>query len=225
MLLISPERFANDRFRDTVLPTVARRSGLFVVDEVHCISDWGHDFRPDYRRVSGILRMLPPGVPVLGTTATANDRVVADVSTQLGDGLVVLRGPLDRESLALDVVPLPSPADRLAWLATTIPTLAGSGIVYTLTVEDARRVAAWLQLRGIAAQPYFGDLETEVKEETEQAFLRDELQGDRRDVRARHGVRQAERRLRDPLPVAGLADRLLPAGGPGRARHRAGRTA
>ena len=82
VLLISPERFANDRFRDTVLPTVARRSGLFVVDEVHCISDWGHDFRPDYRRVSGILRMLPPGVPVLGTTATANDRVVADVSGQ-----------------------------------------------------------------------------------------------------------------------------------------------
>ena len=107
--------------------------------------------------------MLPHGVPVLCTTATANDRVVADVSAQLGDELVVLRGPLDRERLALDVVALPSPADRLAWLASTIPTLAGSGIVYTLTVDDARRVAAWLQLRGIAAEPYFGDLDTEVR--------------------------------------------------------------
>src|SRR3954468_98166 len=104
LLLVAPERFANHRFRDEVLPLIASRVGLLVIDEAHCISDWGHDFRPDYRRITGVLDLLPAGVPVLCTTATANDRVVDDIVEQLGADLCVLRGPLDRESLALDVV-------------------------------------------------------------------------------------------------------------------------
>ena len=175
LLLVAPERFANRRFRDEVLPLIASRVGLLVIDEAHCISDWGHDFRPDYRRITGVLDLLPDGVPVLCTTATANDRVVEDIVDQLGDDLFVLRGPLDRESLALDVVQLPSPAERLAWLAETVPKLPGTGIVYTLTVEDARRVTDWLRGHGVDARAYFGDETTEAKVEVERALQRNEL--------------------------------------------------
>jgi ATP-dependent DNA helicase RecQ len=175
LLLVAPERFANRRFREEMLPIVASRVGLLVIDEAHCISDWGHDFRPDYRRITGVLDLLPPGVPVLCTTATANDRVVEDIVDQLGDDLLVLRGPLDRESLALDVVHLPSPAQRLAWLVETLPKLPGTGIVYTLTVEDARRVTGWLRGHGIDARAYFGDESTEAKIEIERQLQANEL--------------------------------------------------
>jgi len=156
-LLISPERLANDNFVRTVLMPIADHIGLLVVDEAHCISDWGHDFRPDYRRIVGILRQLPPGVPVLGTTATANDRVIEDIRTQLGD-ILIQRGPLGRESLALQAMTLPDQASRLAWLAQVIPSLPGTGIVYTLTTRDAEQVADWLQRHGIEACAYYSDV-------------------------------------------------------------------
>jgi ATP-dependent DNA helicase RecQ len=156
ILLISPERLANERFRDDVLIPLAGRIGLFVVDEAHCISDWGHDFRPDYRRIVSILKMLPRNVPVIATTATANDRVVDDVRHQMGD-IETFRGPLVRSSLRLQNVRLPSQAARLAWLAQHIPSLPGSGIVYTLTVRDTERVARWLEHKGISARAYHGD--------------------------------------------------------------------
>jgi ATP-dependent DNA helicase RecQ len=157
LLLISPERLNNPQFRSEVLPDLLRNLGLLVVDEVHCISDWGHDFRPDYRRLSRIVESLPPNIPVVGTTATANNRVVEDMAEQLGEGLLELRGPLDRESLALQVVRLPDRAQRMAWLAATIPTLPGSGIVYCLTVRDAERVGAWLRQQGIDSATYTGE--------------------------------------------------------------------
>ena len=162
VLLVSPERFANAAFREDVLPQVAPRTGLMVIDEVHCISDWGHDFRPDYRRLARVLDLLR-GVPVLGTTATANDRVIADVQTQLGAELLTLRGPLDRESLALDAIEIRSQPERLAWLAQVLPTLPGTGIVYTLTVADANRVAEWLRTQGIDARAYAGETDTATK--------------------------------------------------------------
>ena len=142
LLLISPERLNNPQFRDAMLPLFAERVGLLVVDEAHCISDWGHDFRPDYRRIAEMLERLPDGVAVLGTTATANDRVVADVEEQLraGDGAAPLRtyrGPLGRSSLRLEVVELPAQADRLAWLATWLPQLDGLG--HRLHAHQARR--------------------------------------------------------------------------------------
>ncbi|MEA2149991.1 MAG: ATP-dependent helicase RecQ, partial [Solirubrobacteraceae bacterium] len=146
LLLISPERLNNPQFRARMLPAFAERVGLLVVDEAHCISDWGHDFRPDYRRIAEMLERLPAGVGVLCTTATANDRVVADVEEQLRTGhtgapLVAYRGPLGRSSLRFEVVELPGQADRLAWLATYLDDLPGSGIVYTLTKRDAEQVA------------------------------------------------------------------------------------
>lgn len=131
-----------------------------VIDEAHCISDWGHDFRPDYRRIVSILRQLPSNTPVLGTTATANNRVVADIQGQLGD-IQIHRGPLIRESLALQTMVLPDQASRLAWLAQAIPTLPGTGIVYTLTVRDAEQVACWLGANGIDAKAYHGSIEAE----------------------------------------------------------------
>ena len=153
-LLISPERLANDKFIESVLQPIADRIALMVIDEAHCISDWGHDFRPDYRRIVNILRQLPANTPVLGTTATANNRVVADIQAQLGD-IQIHRGPLTRESLALQTMILPDQASRLAWLAQVIPTLPGTGIVYVLTQRDADMVAKWLNQQGVSAFAYY----------------------------------------------------------------------
>lgn len=156
ILLISPERLANDNFREDILVPMAGRVGLFVVDEAHCISDWGHDFRPDYRRIVRVLQALPKNIPVLATTATANNRVVADVAAQLGD-LQIERGPLARSALKLQNIWLPSPAARMAWIAANLPKMSGSGIVYTLTKRDAERVAEWLRRNGIDARAYHAD--------------------------------------------------------------------
>jgi ATP-dependent DNA helicase RecQ len=156
LLLISPERLNNPQFRTQVLPDLAKRVGLLVIDEAHCISDWGHDFRPDYRRLVRILDDLDPDIPVLACTATANERVMADVAEQLGATPLLFQGSLDRESLRLSVLTIPSQAERLAWLAEHLPRLEGSGIVYCLTVGDADRVAAWLQSNGIDARSYSG---------------------------------------------------------------------
>ena len=126
LLLLSPERLANQQFRAFVLPKLVESSGLLVIDEAHCISDWGHDFRPDYRRIAGLVTRLPENTAVLATTATANDRVVADVQDQLGAGeeLFTIRGTLDRPSLRLEVCDMPTQAERMAWMATYIPQLS-----------------------------------------------------------------------------------------------------
>jgi ATP-dependent DNA helicase RecQ len=175
LLLISPERFNNPAFRTDVLPTVAERSGLLVIDEAHCISDWGHDFRPDYRRLVRVLELLPRGVPVLCTTATANDRVIEDVQTQLGAELTTLRGPLARESLALGVLETSSQPERLAWLAQVVPGLVGSGVIYVLTVADTERVASFLRTQGIDAQAYSGETESERRLQLEDALIANEV--------------------------------------------------
>ncbi len=159
-LLISPERLANEDFINEVLLPIADKIGLLVVDEAHCISDWGHDFRPDYRRLLNILKQMPPNMPVLGTTATANNRVIEDVIGQLGD-MDVLRGPLVRESLTLQNITLPDQASRLAWLSINIPKLDLAGIVYVLTKRDAEQVTSWLQSQGIDAAAYYSGVECE----------------------------------------------------------------
>ncbi|MEV7417322.1 RecQ family ATP-dependent DNA helicase [Streptomyces sp. NPDC089919] len=175
VLLVSPERLNNPEFRDQVLPKLAAATGLLVVDEAHCISDWGHDFRPDYRRLRTMLADLPPGVPVLATTATANARVTADVAEQLGTGAgtdaLVLRGPLDRESLSLGVLRLPDNAHRLAWLADHLDELPGSGIVYTLTVAAAEEVTAYLRHRGHPVASYTGRTENADRVQAEEDLL------------------------------------------------------
>jgi ATP-dependent DNA helicase RecQ len=156
-VLISPERLANDEFVQSVLLPIAQRIGLLVVDEAHCISDWGHDFRPDYRRLLNVLRRTPPNIPIVGTTATANNRVVADVQAQLGY-IGVQRGPLIRETLALQALRLPDQSARLAWLAEHVPQLSGTGIIYTLTKRDADQVAEWLNGKGINARAYYSNV-------------------------------------------------------------------
>ncbi|MFC8435010.1 RecQ family ATP-dependent DNA helicase [Streptomyces sp. NPDC057253] len=175
VLLVSPERLNNPDFRDNVLPELSAATGLLVVDEAHCISDWGHDFRPDYRRLRTMLTDLPPGVPVLATTATANARVTADVAEQLGTGsgsdALVLRGPLDRESLSLAVLQLPDAAHRLAWLADHLDDLPGSGIIYTLTVAAAEEITAFLRECGHTVASYTGKTENAERQQAEEALL------------------------------------------------------
>ncbi|MEA2519691.1 MAG: ATP-dependent helicase RecQ, partial [Chloroflexota bacterium] len=175
VLLISPERLANEGFVTRVLPSIQRSIGLLVIDEAHCISDWGHDFRPDYQRIGRLLPSLGPAVPVLATTATANDRVVEDVAAQLGEHVVIVRGPLARDTLRLDAIPLSDQAERLAWLAENVPRLPGSGIIYCLTVADTERVATWLQTRGIDARAYSGPMAQGDREALEDALIANEM--------------------------------------------------
>src|SRR5712692_7261764 len=173
ILLISPERLANEEFRRQVLPRFQNSIGLFIVDEAHCISDWGHDFIPDYRRIVRVLERLPPSVPVVCTTATANNRVVQDVVAQIRN-LQVQRGPLIRASLKLFNIKLSDRSERLAWLAQFVPKLPGSGIIYCLTISDTHRVATWLQQNGIVAREYHSDVESEEKNESERMLLANE---------------------------------------------------
>jgi ATP-dependent DNA helicase RecQ len=170
VLLISPERLNNPDFRDNVLPGLAASTGLLVVDEAHCVSDWGHDFRPDYRRLRTFLAGLPARTPVLATTATANSRVTADVAEQLGDALV-LRGSLERDSLRLAALELPDAAHRLAWLADHLDRLTGSGIIYTLTVAAATETAEFLRSRGYPVASYTGQVEDADRRAAEQDLL------------------------------------------------------
>lgn len=174
ILLISPERLANERFRTQVLSGIASQISLLVVDEAHCISDWGHDFRPHYRLLERIITTLPQNMRLLATTATANDRVMDDLKAVLGPDLAVSRGDLNRPSLTLQTISLPSQAERLAWLAQQLATIEGHGIIYTLTVRDANQVAYWLKTHGFKVEAYTGET-GERREELEQALLDNEL--------------------------------------------------
>ena len=182
-LLISPERLANERFMEELLLPLAGRIGLLVVDEAHCISDWGHDFRPDYRRLASVLRRMPGNLPIVGTTATANDRVIDDVQRQLGD-LTVQRGRLMRDSLHLQTIRLPTQAERLGWLAEHIEELPGTGIIYTLTTRDAEQVSDWLNARGILVRPYHANVTHDRHEDSNAYRQRLELALDRNEVKA-----------------------------------------
>ena len=176
VLLVSPERLNNPSFRDEQLPALVRRIGMLVVDEAHCISDWGHDFRPDYRRLRDLIGQMPPSVPVLATTATANSRVVADVVEQLGShDVTTIRGPLARASLRLGALRLPDATARLAWLLSHLDELPGSGIIYTLTVAAANDTARFLSEHGHAVRAYTGQSDADERAESEGMLKRNEV--------------------------------------------------
>ena len=156
ILLITPERLTNNDFRGRVFPGIAERVALLIVDEVHCISDWGHDFRPDYQLITRMTQALPDNLRLLGTTATANDRVMKDLAEVFGPNIQILRGDLSRPSLLLQTISLPSQAERLAWLAERLGEIPGSGIIYTLTIRDAEQVTNWLQSQGLNVRCYTG---------------------------------------------------------------------
>ncbi|MEC0108676.1 RecQ family ATP-dependent DNA helicase [Paenibacillus taichungensis] len=172
ILLVSPEKLSDIHFRQ-ILSEIPLGIGLFVVDEAHCISNWGHDFRLDYKRIVSIVENLPSNVPVLATTATANDRVVKDIQKQLGHDLHTIRGPLIRESLRIQTINMYSQAEKLAWLASNIPNFKGSGIIYCLTTSDCKKVTNWLRFKGVNAQAYYGDVSK--YENTERAVLEQRL--------------------------------------------------
>ncbi|MEE1622053.1 RecQ family ATP-dependent DNA helicase [Zafaria sp. Z1313] len=178
VLLVSPERLNNPAFRERQLPELVRRMGLLVIDEAHCISDWGHDFRPDYRRIKDLIGTLDDAVPVLATTATANERVVHDIEEQLAVGgadVFTLRGPLARRSLRLGVLRLPSPRAQLAWLLSHLSELPGSGIIYTLTVSAAEDITRLLREAGHEVRAYTGRSDTEERAASEQALKDNEV--------------------------------------------------
>jgi len=170
VLLISPERLANPQFADRVMPLLGRKPSLIVIDEVHCISDWGHDFRPDYRRIAQMISSLPSGIPILGTTATANDRVVKDVTDQLG-AVSIQRGPLRRDSLALSVLHAPTRASRLVWIDKHLNQLSGTGIIYCLTIRDAEKISKFLRDRGHDVGTYHAAMEPSDRDSAVQLLL------------------------------------------------------
>ena len=169
ILLIAPEKLGNDWFNTEVLAGIAGQISLMVIDEAHCISDWGHDFRPHYRLLERIARTLPANLRLLATTATANDRVMEDLVAVLGPNMKVLRGDLTRSSLTLQTMRLPSQAVRLAWIAQQLSSLPGHGIIYTLTIRDANQLADWLKAQGFAVEAYTGKT-GDRREELEQAL-------------------------------------------------------
>jgi ATP-dependent DNA helicase RecQ len=173
ILLISPERLANEHFRTEVLAVIAANVSLLVIDEAHCISDWGHDFRPQYRLIDRIVQNLPENLRLLATTATANDRVMSDLEKVLGPNITTLRGDLNRPSLYLQTISLPQQSERLAWLASQLGNLTGNGIIYTLTIRDAKRVASWLQSQGHSVEWYASTREN--REELENALLENKV--------------------------------------------------
>ncbi len=175
ILLISPERLGNESFRTIVLTPMADKISLVVVDEAHCISDWGHDFRPHYSLITNIVRILPKNIRLLATTATANNRVLEDLRRILGPNLEVSCGDLCRHSLLLQTIRMPSQAERLAWLAQHIPTVSGSGIVYTLTVRDSELVANWLRSQEVDAEAYSGQSDPNDRVNLENALLKNEV--------------------------------------------------
>ncbi len=181
VLFISPERLANEDFNKRVLNQINSSIGSLVIDEAHCISDWGHDFRPDYRRIINIVKYLPPNVPLLATTATANDRVVKDVSEQLGNNIIIQRGPLIRESISIQVINLDRKEERLAWLTENIGKMYGTGLIYCLTKHDCILVSEWLKRCGIDAYAYYSGLKKDKIEEKEERlrlekmFIRNEM--------------------------------------------------
>lgn len=174
LLLISPERLANPEFRRDILNEMEQGFGMLVIDEAHCISDWGHDFRPDYQRIKRIIKRLPDNIPVAATTATANDRVVEDVISQLPD-LTPIRGTLVRDSLKIQTIKLGSRERRLAWLAENVTETPVSGVIYCLTTNEVEHVADWLTSRGLDVLPYHGRLDDEIRREREENLLNNEV--------------------------------------------------
>jgi ATP-dependent DNA helicase RecQ len=170
-IIIAPEQLANDYFVQTILSSVLSKISMFVVDEAHCISDWGHDFRPDYRRIVRILQAMPKNLPVLATTATANNRVVTDIQNQLGEHIMISRGELTRKALHLQAVPLMPKAKRLAWLVEALKRIPGTGIIYAKTIRDCELVADWLVLNKIDAKAYTGSSDAGDRIDLENALL------------------------------------------------------
>lgn len=172
-LIISPERLANEEFRRNLAQI--GDIGMLVIDEAHCISDWGHDFRPDYRRIVNIVKSMPKETPLIATTATANNRVVSDIKEQLGENLVEHRGNLMRNSLKIQTINIEQPVERLAWLKENVNKLPGTGIVYCLTIKDCEMVAKWLQLNGISCEAFYGQLDSDKKANIVERFMKNEI--------------------------------------------------
>lgn len=175
VLLVSPERLGNEEFINSVLNNIKESIGMLVVDEAHCISDWGHDFRPDYKRINKIIKLLSPNIPFLATTATANNRVVNDVKEQLGDDLKIIRGPLTRKSINIQTIKLDSQSERLAWISENINKMSGTGIIYCLTKRDCEIVSGWLNKNGICVESYYSGFDTEERAIKEYKLINNEI--------------------------------------------------
>lgn len=175
VLLVSPERLGNEEFITSVLNNIKDSIGMLVVDEAHCISDWGHDFRPDYKRINKIIKMLAPNIPFLATTATANNRVVDDIKEQLGQDIKIIRGELARKSINIQTIRIDSQSERLAWIYENINKIQGTGIIYCLTKRDCDIVSGWLNKKGICVESYYSGFTPEERAKKESKLINNEI--------------------------------------------------
>lgn len=173
-LIVAPERFANHTFVSNVLTPIVDTFSLLVIDEAHCISDWGHDFRPDYRRLVNIVSRIPNNTPICCSTATANDRVVVDVEEQI-ENIKIMRGPLVRDNLVLRTMPNIGKIQRGDWICKNINSLPGTGIIYALTVNDADELSRKLQYQGVNVKPYHARLSEDYRVQLEEELLNNEV--------------------------------------------------
>lgn len=169
-LIVSPERLSNTKFQDILESVILKKVGLFVVDEAHCISDWGHDFRPDYRRIVKMITSFSKNISILATTATANNRVVKDIQNQLGDDIDIYRGELSRDSLAIQTINLENREERLCWIKENINKLPGTGIIYCLTIDDCLCVEKWLKSNDISCETFNSRLDENDKNNAVERF-------------------------------------------------------
>ena len=168
VLYIAPERLSNIVWQNYISQM---RISMIVIDEAHCISTWGHDFRPDYRRIVRLLDAIPKSTAVLALTATANKRVEVDILQQMGVGVQVLRGSMLRSNLHLHVIHVKGDQEKLSYLAEILPYTLGTGIIYTATRPDTEIVAAFLQCQGLAAEYYHAGRDNDVRQEIEQKLM------------------------------------------------------
>jgi ATP-dependent DNA helicase RecQ len=168
ILYIAPERMENAEW---ISASFEMKIAMVVIDEAHCISIWGQSFRPNYRRIVNLVRLLPKSFPVLATTATATPRVEADIIEQVGSDLIPIRGKLLRSNIRLSVVHVQSEDEKFFWLAENLPKLRKTGIIYTGTQASTDIYSNWLQYLGFNSAAYNGRLDAETRMRIESDFI------------------------------------------------------
>lgn len=168
IIYIAPERQEDEKWIEA---TRSMNLSMIVIDEAHTISTWGHDFRPAFRRIAELVRLLPSHLPVFATTATATTQVQLDIEKQIGGTLTTIRGSLVRKNFQLQVIRVQSEDEKMIWLAKNLSEFIGTGLIYTGTRVDTEIYSNWLQYNGIEAIDYNAGLDVESRKSIEDGLM------------------------------------------------------
>ncbi|WP_294966078.1 RecQ family ATP-dependent DNA helicase [Sulfurimonas sp.] len=170
ILYITPERLASASWQNAVSKM---NISFIVIDEAHCISTWGHEFRPDFRRIIKLMQVLPSNIPVLATTATATLSVSEDIKEQIGNNIEIIRGDLLRENLKLNVIHVENEEDKMAWMLSYLKNVSGNGLVYTGTTINTEIYSKWLESEKLNTIFYHGKMDGDIKKGIEKEWMND----------------------------------------------------